>query len=209
MGNAAFVKKISWMAVMLLTGLVLRGQQHATLPLHSPHSDSIVVFAKVIGGDTIPMVQLPEIPVYALRLFDNRRDIKKIERLIYNVKKVYPYARLAGIKLRQYETKLQGIASEKERKRVMKQAEDELNDQFGPELKELTFTQGKILIKLVDRETKFTSYQLVKDLRGGFRAFFYQGFARVWGYNLKTEYDPEGEDELIEMIVLMIENGQL
>lgn len=197
------------MAVMLLTGLVLRGQQHATLPLHRPHSDSIVVFAKVIGGDTIPMVQLPEIPVYALRLFDNRRDIKKIERLIYNVKKVYPYARLAGIKLRQYEAKLQGITAEKERKRVMKQAEDELNEQFGPELKELTFTQGKILIKLVDRETKFTSYQLVKDLRGGFRAFFYQGFARVWGYNLKTEYDPEGEDELIEMIVLMIENGQL
>jgi len=209
MGDTALLKKISWMTVMLLTGLVLRGQQPGILPAHRPHADSIVVFAKVIGGDTIPMVQLPEIPVYALRLFDNRRDIKKIERLIYNVKKVYPYARLAGIKLRQYETKLQGITSEKERKRVMKQAEDELNDQFGPELKELTFTQGKILIKLVDRETKFTSYQLVKDLRGGFRAFFYQGFARVWGYNLKTEYDPEGEDELIEMIVLMIENGQL
>ena len=91
----------------------------------------------------------------------------------------------------------------------MKQAEDDIAAQFGPELKELTFTQGKILIKLIDRETSSTSYTLVKELRGSVRAFFYQGFARLWGYNLKTKYDPKGEDELIELIVLMIENGQL
>ncbi|GAB1419896.1 DUF4294 domain-containing protein [Bacteroidales bacterium] len=174
-----------------------------------PYGDSLVVFAKVVGNDTIPIVQLPEVPVYAIRLFDSRRDVRKVEKLIYHVKKVYPYARLAGIKLRQYETQLQGVSSEKERKRIMKQAEDDIAAQFGPELKELTFTQGKILIKLIDRETSSTSYTLVKELRGSVRAFFYQGFARLWGYNLKTKYDPKGEDELIELIVLMIENGQL
>lgn len=177
-------------------------------PRH-PGSDTLVVFAKIVGNDTIPLVQLPEVPVYAMQLFDKKRDIRKIERMIYHVKKVYPYARLAGIKLQQYEKVLSEASSDKERKRIMKQAEDEINAQFGPELKELTFTQGQILIKLIDRETKATSYKLVKDLRGGFTAFFYQGFARIWGYNLKTEYDPEGEDELIETIVLMIENGQL
>lgn len=208
-GKAARAGFLIMLFVLLAHGASLQAQEVAVLPKHRPHGDSLVVFAKVVDGDTIPMMQLPEVPVYAMRLFDSRRDIKKMERLIYNVKKAYPYARLAGIKLREYEAQLAGVTSEKERKRIMKQAEDELNAQFGPELKELTFTQGKILIKLIDRETRFTSYQLVKDLRGGFRAFFYQGFARVWGYNLKTEYDPEGEDELIEMIVLMIENGQL
>jgi hypothetical protein len=91
----------------------------------------------------------------------------------------------------------------------MRQAEKELNEQFGEDLKDLTFTQGKILLKLIDRETGDISYNLVKELRGGFTATLYQGFARLWGYNLKTHYDPEGEDELIESIVLMIENGQL
>lgn len=155
------------------------------------------------------MVHLPEIPIYAMRLFDSRRDIRRIEKLIYNVKKVYPYARLAGIKLREYNTLLLDATSDKERKKIMKKAEDEINEQFGPELRDLTFTQGKILIKLIDRETTATSYTLLKDLRGGFTAFFYQGFARIWGYNLKTKYDPSGEDDLIETIVLMIENGQI
>jgi hypothetical protein len=155
------------------------------------------------------MVHLPEIPIYAMRLFDSRRDIRRIEKLIYNVKKVYPYARLAGLKLREYNTLLLDATSDKERKKIMKKAEDEINEQFGPELRDLTFTQGKILIKLIDRETTATSYTLLKDLRGGFTAFFYQGFARIWGYNLKTKYDPSGEDDLIETIVLMIENGQI
>ncbi|MBW7846884.1 MAG: DUF4294 domain-containing protein [Bacteroidales bacterium] len=202
------MKKLSVFFFLLLCATALFAQEPAR-PSKWPYGDSLVVFAKVVGNDTIPIVQLPEVPVYAIRLFDSRRDIRKVEKLIYHVKKVYPYARLAGIKLRQYEAQLQGVSSEKERKRIMKQAEDEITAQFGPELKELTFTQGKILIKLIDRETSSTSYALVKELRGSVRAFFYQGFARLWGYNLKTKYDPKGEDELIELIVLMIENGQL
>lgn len=184
-------------------------QQTAVVRSFGRGSDTLVVFAKIVNNDTIPMVHLPEVPIYAMRLFDSRRDIRRIEKLIYNVKKTYPYARLAGIKLREYNTMLLEATSDKERRRIMKKAEDEINEQFGPELRDLTFTQGKILIKLIDRETKATSYTLLKDLRGGFTAFFYQGFARIWGYNLKTKYDPSGEDNLIETIVLMIENGQL
>ncbi len=175
----------------------------------SPLSKKIVVFAKVEHGDTIPIVQLPEVKVYALRVFEGKRDIKSIQRMIYNVKKAYPYARLAGIKLHEYEGILAAAKTDSERRKLMRQAENELNDQFGNDLKDLTFTQGKILLKLIDRETGEISYDLVKELRGGLRAVFYQGFARLWGYNLKVHYDPEGEDELIESIVLMIENGQL
>lgn len=172
-------------------------------------NDTVIVAAKVLKNDTIPVIQLPEVSVYAWSLFDSRRDSRKIERLIYHVKKVYPYAKLAGIKLREYEDMLQAAPNERERRRIMKKAEEEINEQFGAELRDLTFTQGKILIKLIDRETKETSFTLLKEMRGGVTAFFYQGFARIWGYNLKTKYDPHGEDELIEAIIFMIESGRL
>lgn len=181
-----------------------------TLGAQTMRPDSLyVVFAKVEHGDTIPLVNLPEVSVYYLRVFDSRRDIRKVERMIYHIKKVYPYAKLAGIKLREYEQVLANAKTDRERKQIMKQAEKEINAQFGDDLRDLTFTQGKILIKLIDRETGETSYTLLQELRGNFTAFFYQTFARLWGYNLKTDYDPNGEDELIESIVLMIENGQL
>jgi hypothetical protein len=180
-----------------------------SIPEDVHRSDKVVVFAKVEHGDTIPIVQLPEVSVYALRVFEGKRDIRNIQRMIYHVKKAYPYAKLAGIKLHEYEDILAQTKSDSERRKIMRQAEKELNDQFGEDLKDLTFTQGKILLKLIDRETGDISYNLVKDLRGGFAAVFYQGFARLWGYNLKSHYDPKGEDELIEAIVIMIENGQL
>ena len=91
----------------------------------------------------------------------------------------------------------------------MKQAEKELEEEFGDDLREFTFSQGKILIKLIYRETGSSSYDLIADLRGKFRAFFWQAFARLFGFNMRNEYDPEGEDAEIEFIVKMIEAGQL
>ena len=99
--------------------------------------------------------------------------------------------------------------NDKERKKIIKQAEKEINEEYGNDLRDLTFSQGKILIKLVYRETGSSSYELVAELRGKFRAFFWQAFARLWGFNLKNEYDPEGEDKEIEFIVQMIEAGQI
>lgn len=172
-------------------------------------NDTLVVRAFVDNFDTIPHLQLPEVVVFSWLDFSRERDFRRHQRLIHNVKKVYPYARLAGIKLREYEKVLQAASSDRERRRIMKQAEREIKEQFEGELKELTFTQGRILIKLIDRETRETSYTLLRELRGDVTAFFYQGFARIWGYNLKTKYDPNGEDEMIELIVRMIESGQL
>ncbi|MBK9291325.1 MAG: DUF4294 domain-containing protein [Bacteroidetes bacterium] len=168
--------------------------------------DQIVVHATIIQHDTVPLIQLPEVIIWG---FQSERDLRRFQRLIYNVKKVYPYARLAGIKLREYEEQLAAARTDRERRRIMRQAEEEIKAQYSAELSELTFTQGKILIKLIDRETSETSYALLQELRGNVVAFFYQGFARIWGYNLKSRYEPEGEDAAIEMIVRMIENGQL
>lgn len=172
-------------------------------------TSKILVYARMVEGDTVPVIQLKEVNIYSFKTRKSRRQARRTSRLIRNVKAVYPYAKLAGIKLREYESILAGIDDKKERKSIMKQAEKELEEEFGDDLKKLTFTQGKILLKLVYRETGNSSYELVAELRGKFRAFFWQAFARIFGFNLKSEYDPEGEDAEIEFIVKMIEAGQL
>jgi hypothetical protein len=163
----------------------------------------------VRDGDTIPVMYLDDVYVWGNKTFRNSAESRQWDRLVRNVKKAYPYAKLAGYKYIEYSQKLAGVNSESKRKALMKQAEDELNEQFGSELKDLTMSQGKILLKLIDRETSNSSYDIVKDFRGGFRAFFYQSFARLFGYNLKVKYDPVGTDADIERIIQMIESGAI
>jgi hypothetical protein len=167
----------------------------------------IVAAAKIIDGDTVPYFILSTINVTAPMYFISAADKAKFDKLVRNVKKVYPYAKLAGIKLREYNEILLKAPNDAERRKIMKRAEKEIKDQFGDELKQLTFSQGKILIKLLYRETGNSSYALVQELRGKFVAFFYQAFARLFGYNLKMTYDPLGEDKPIETIVNLIEKG--
>ena len=171
--------------------------------------ERIVVYARLLDGDTIPVIALPELKIFAFKPYKNKREARRMTKLIRNIKVVYPYAKLAGIKLREYEEILAGIEDKKTRKKIMKQAEKEIEDEFGDDLRDFTFSQGKLLIKLIYRETGASSYELVAELRGKFRAFFWQAFARIFGFNLKNEYDPEGEDAEIEFIVQMIEAGQL
>ncbi|GAB4312982.1 MAG: DUF4294 domain-containing protein [Bacteroidales bacterium] len=168
-----------------------------------------IVIARIVNGDTLITATLPEYAVTARLPWKFRTAARRNDKLVYNVKKVYPYARLAGIKLREYEEILKNAKSDAERRRLMKQAEEELREQFEDDLKKLTFRQGLILIKLVDRETGSSSYVLVEELRGKFVAFFWQTFARLFGYNLKTKYDPQGADKEIEEIVVLIEKGEI
>jgi len=178
------------------------------LPALSQSPDLIIARAKIVDGDTIPMFNLAEVHIIGYMIYRSPSDQRRFERLVRNVKKVYPYARLAGIKLGEYDALMAGL-SEKEQHKLFKKAEEELKTEFGEELKGLTFTQGRILLKLVDRETGTPTYHIVKELRGSFVAFFWQNLSRLFGYNLKDEYDPQGDDKDIETIVLMIENGMI
>jgi hypothetical protein len=172
------------------------------------HSDSIEVAKGIIrGNDTIPVVALEEVRVYSSKDFEYLYVKRRYRRLIRNVKKAYPYAKIAGIELKKLDRHLTTLENEKEQKAYMEQAEKEIMNRFEKEVKKLTVTQGIILVKLIDRETGRTSYQVIKDLRGGITAFFWQGIARIFGNNLKAEYDPEGEDRIIEHIVRGIEAG--
>ena len=104
---------------------------------------------------------------------------------------------------------LQTLPNEKARQKHIKRVEKGLKDQYTPRMKKLSFAQGKLLIKLIDRQSNSTSYELVKAFMGPFKAGFYQTFAALFGASLKKEYDPQGEDKLTERVVLMVENGQI
>ena len=171
-----------------------------------------VVYGRIEeNGDTTLIVYLPEVDIDLMQRYLQITDTHKGRRLANNVKKVYPYAKLAGEKMQEFDSILANTPDRAERNRLMKAAEDELTDQYTEELKHLNFSQGLILIRLIDRETGNTSYRVVQELRGKFRAFFYQGFARLWGYNLKSEYDPHlnPEDDEIETIVTLLERGAI
>ena len=194
-----------------------KAQQPATPSIAAPAPAAVgemqrnVVYARIEGDDTILIVHLPEVDIDLMNRYYQIAETRQGRKLVSNVRKVYPYAKLASDKLQEYDTILAHVSNDAERRRLMKQAEQEITDRYTEELEHLTFTQGAILIRLIDRETGNTSYKLVQELRGKVRAFFYQGFARLWGYNLKTEFDPKNntEDEQIDVIATLLERGQI
>jgi hypothetical protein len=182
----------------------------SVLPLHAQEVPDTVP-ARIIDGDTVALIDLKAYMTFPPYDHPTRRSVVRYDRLVYNVRKVYPYAKLAGLKLEEFDKTLATITSEKERKAFIKNAEKELEDKFGPEIRDLTYSQGKILIKLIYRQTGTSSYEIVKELRGKFSAFVWQTLAGIFGYDLKTVYDPvnDPQDRAIERIVLSIEDGAL
>ena len=190
----------------ILFGLMLPAQSQDTI---RTELGGYPVTAIVQDGDTVYMTSIDEAVIQPRKRAAAARDLRQYRRLIYNVKKVYPYAKLAGEKFGEVTAHLQTLETQKEQRAYIKQVEDEILKQYEEELKSLTLTQGRILIKLIDRETSKTSYEVVKELRGSFQAAFWQAIARIFGSNLKTEFDAEGEDKVLNEIMIMIENGQL
>lgn len=159
----------------------------------------------IYEGDTIPYVQLRTVYIFKPLKFKN----DKYYKLVRNVKKVYPIAREINRTILETYEYLQTLPNEKARQRHIKKVEKGLKEQYTPRMKKLTFAQGKLLIKLVDRQSNQTSFELVKAFMGPFKAGFYQTFAALFGASLKKEYDPMGEDKLTERVVLLVENGQI
>lgn len=165
--------------------------------------------AVIIGGDTIPRYYLRDLNVVK-RVSLSEDEIKKNKRLIRNIKKMLPYAKAARRELDIIDREASGL-SKSERRKYMKAKEDEIMDRYADELKKCTVTQGKVLLKLLDRETGKSAYTCVGELRGKVRAGFYQSFAWIFGFKLKARYDPEHnkDDNLIERITLYVESGRL
>lgn len=163
----------------------------------------------VIGNDTIIHRDIREVWVYPRREFRNPRLERQYYRLIQRVKKVYPYARKASELLAQYEPEFERLQTDRQKRKLINKVEEQLMDRYKEEFKKMSISDGKVLIKLIDRQTGKTGYDIIKEFKGGFSALFWQGVARLFRNNLKDEYDPFGEDILIEEIVKLIEMGYL
>ncbi|MDA7744490.1 DUF4294 domain-containing protein [bacterium] len=171
--------------------------------------EGIVMLAEVINGDTFPVKYMPYVEIVAERTFKTKAQRKRFNRLQYNVKKMYPYAKLAGDLLEKYEAELASVDSERARKKYYKKIEEELKKEFDGDIRKMSASQGRILIKLIDRETGDTSYEILQEFRGNVSAFFWQSFSRMFGQDLKSDYDPYGDDKDIESIVQLIEAGAI
>ena len=167
----------------------------------------IISKAIVIDGDTIPNIILDPIYVVGHKKFKSKRAKRRYSRMVRYVKNVYPYAKLAGKKLQEYDQILRAAKTDRERHKIMKQVEKDIRAEYEGKLRDLYVGEGKILVKLIDRECNKSSYALLKELRGGVSAVLWQGLGRLFGYNLKVRYDPYGEDRQIEKIVQMIDRG--
>lgn len=155
-------------------------------------------------GDSIPLVHI--LPVY---VFSRPVDLRRYRKLVDAVIKVYPIAQIAREKLQTMERELAYLPTKKEQKEYIRKVYDEIKAEYTPVLKRMTRTQGKVLLKLIDRETEYTAYEVLREFRGGFIAGFWQGVSKIFGQNLKSEYDREGEDRIIEQIIVYYEAGLL
>ena len=163
----------------------------------------------VYEGDTIPYIKIPTVYIFKPLKFKNKKQLNEYNRLVYNVKKVLPISKEINRAVIETYEYMMTLPDEKSRQKHMKAVEKSLKEQYTPRMKKLSFSQGKLLIKLVDRQTNSTGYELVKAFMGPFKAGFYQTFAALFGASLKKQYDPTGDDALTERVILLVESGQL
>lgn len=168
-----------------------------------------IVAMEINGTDTNYVVMMRPVVIFPERKFKNNRERRRYNRMVRNVIKVYPYSQIIKRIFIETELALRGMDNERERKHYIKRKEKQLKEQFEKDIRTMTYSQGRILIRLVDRETGRTSYEIIKHFKGNITAMFWQSIARIFSTNLKYEYDKEGEEKWIEEIVAKIENGQL
>lgn len=178
--------------------------------MNTPTMEPKVKVGKVLlNHDSIQYVELNNVYVYPVPVFKNAQERAAYNRLVYNIKKVLPIAKEVNqivIETYQY---LQTLPNKKAKDAHMKIVEKEIKKEYTPRMKKLTYSQGKLLIKLVYRETNSSGYQLIQAFLGPVRAGFYQAFAWTFGASLMKKYDPNGADRVTERIVRKVESGQL
>ena len=168
-----------------------------------------LVPACIYEGDTIASLRMPTLYCFKPLNFKNKKQRQQYTRLVRNVKKTLPIAKEVNRAIIETYEFLQTLPDEKARQKHLNAVEKSVKEQYTPRMKKLTFSQGKLLIKLINRETDSSSYELVKAFLGPFKAGFYQAFAAIFGASLKKEYHPDAEDAMVEQIVLLVESGQI
>ncbi|ERJ59819.1 DUF4294 domain-containing protein [Sphingobacterium paucimobilis] len=192
--------------ILLALGKLATGQEQMpllTMPHYGEGRPEVVGYyltTKLESGEVVPWFPIEEVVVRAIREWKSEAEKNQYFKLKRNVLRVLPYAIYAQRRYEQLDRDLALVSSKKEENALIRACEQEIKEKINNEVKNLSVSQGKILIKLIERQTGNTSYDLVKDMKGGITAFVYQGVARVFGHNLKSTYDP-AEDFEIENII--------
>ncbi len=153
--------------------------------------------------------ELIEVRLKPIVVFERGIDRRRYWRLMNSVKRVYPLAKVAREKMADMEAQLDTLGSKKERKELIRSVYKEIKEEYTPVLLKMTMTDGRVLIRLIDRETDYTAYEVLDEFKGGFTASMWQGVSRLFGHNLKSEYGSNAEDKMIEKIILYYEAGLL
>lgn len=196
-----------WTAILIIFATIFCAIH--TKAQNKPEIGKNIVPVCVYKGDTIPSLQIRNIYIYPEWKFKNNRERVRYNRLVRDVKKTLPIAKLVKQTIIETYELLQTLPDEQEKEKHLKAVEKGLKKQYMPMMRKMTFSQGKLLIKLIDRECDESAYGIIKAFMGPFKAGFYQAFAAMFGTSLKKEYDPEGIDEMTERIIILVENGQL
>ena len=206
----AILMVIASTATAQVDGAIRVNPEDRDVDLDDPTFVPMVRVGKVLQGrDSIQYVELNNIYVYPKPVFKNEKQRMAYNRLVYNIKKVLPIAKEVNkIIIETYEY-LETLPNKKAKDEHMKLVEKSIKKEYTPRMKKLTYSQGKLLIKLVYRECNSSSYNLVQAFLGPVKAGFYQAFAWAFGASLKKDYDPNGVDRLTERVVLQVEAGQL
>ncbi|WP_295792400.1 DUF4294 domain-containing protein [Mucilaginibacter sp.] len=175
---------------------ISNAQTKTPAPLILGKNDTIRTYLTVDSGKMMPWIVLNEIKISDTRIFKSQADLDNYRRLRYNVLKVLPYVKFAGARYRQLQRDLALTGDRHKQKELIGNCETEIKTLFNKEIKDLTISQGEVLIKLINRETGNTSYAMVKELKGGFKAFLFQSAARIFGHDLKETYDPEEQKDI-------------
>jgi len=173
------------------------------------HLGDSIVWVEINGTDTMLVVYLHDVYVFPPVRFKNKKQEQFYWKTVRDVKKTLPYAKLIANEINKTNRILVELPNNKERKRYLSRYEKEVFKKYEPELKNMTLNQGKMLLKLINRECNQTSYEIIKNYRGIITATFWQGVARLFGSNLKSEYDASDRDKIIERVIILVENGQL
>ncbi len=195
---------------LLSLGMMAQDKKRQEVDMDSPTFVPTVKVGKVLeGGDSIQYMEMNNVYVFPPVTFSSKRQQNAYMRLVKNVKTVLPIAKEARLIMMETAEYLETLPSKEAREEHMKRVEKSIMKEYKPRMKKLTYSQGKLLIKLIYRESNSSGYELIQAFLGPMRAGFYQAFAWAFGASLKKQYDPEGIDRLTERVVLMVEAGQL
>ena len=195
--------------MLLMCAITMMAQEEDVTDAGPTFVPTVKVSKVMVDGDSIPYMEMSNVYVYPQITFSSKRQQTSYMRLVKNVKATLPIAKQARQMLIETAEYLETLPTKEARDEHIKRVEKNIVKEYKPKMKKLTYSQGKLLIKLVNRECKSTSYEAIQAFMGPFRAGFWQAFAWAFGASLKKEYDPDGTDRLTERIVLMVESGQL